>query len=86
MRWCIPRPPEPRRGDGDRGNSGYLAGIRSIRVGKSAAMAAPLKLSVEAERIARDAIASPTEYVRDPAEFRRIQQSLLEAVAQVGRQ
>ncbi len=49
-------------------------------------MAAPLKLSVEAERITHSAVSSLTEYVRNPAEFRRIEQSLLEALGQVGRQ
>ncbi|HUU06699.1 MAG TPA: DUF4091 domain-containing protein [Patescibacteria group bacterium] len=35
----------------------------------------------EAERLARAAIGSFTEYVRDPAAFRRIQKSLLEALS-----
>lgn len=35
----------------------------------------------EAERLARTAVASFTEYVRDPAAFRRIQRSLLEALS-----
>jgi hypothetical protein len=34
----------------------------------------------ESERIVRSAISSLTEYVRDPAEFRRIEQSLLQAL------
>jgi hypothetical protein len=40
------------------------------------------KNPAQSERVARSAISSFTEYVRDPAEFRRIERSLLQAAGQ----